>query len=401
MASIKIKFRPSTVPDNEGSIYYQIIHDRKVRQIQSKYKIMPSEWDDKRSMVTTICNSDRREFILSIREHIRWDMERLNKISRKLDDEGLLYSADDIIEHFTHYVESYTLFNYMQSLILKLKRKGKIRTAETYRSALNSFKKFRNNEDLLLDSLTSDIMEEYMAWHQKRGVTLNTISFYTRILRAVYNRAIEEDVVVNRYPFRHVFTGSEKTRKRALSLSNIKKLRLLDLTENPKYDFARDMFLLSFMLRGMSLIDMAYLRKSDLTYGYISYRRRKTGQRIIIKWTYDMEEILKKYPENPTGYLLPIIRKVCPNDRALYLRAGYHINKSLKGIAKLIGLSSPLTLYAARHSWASVAKSTGIPIGVISEGMGHNSEMTTQIYLTDLDTNVIDNANALILKSIL
>lgn len=401
MASIKIKFRPSTVPDNEGSIYYQIIHDRKVRQIQSKYKIMPSEWDDKRSMVTTICNSDRREFILSIREHIRWDMEHLNKISRKLDDEGLLYSADDIIEHFTHYVESYTLFNYMQSLILKLKRKGKIRTAETYRSALNSFKKFRNNEDLLLDSLTSDIMEEYMAWHQKRGVTLNTISFYTRILRAVYNRAIEEDVVVNRYPFRHVFTGSEKTRKRALSLSNIKKLRLLDLTENPKYDFARDMFLLSFMLRGMSLIDMAYLRKSDLTYGYISYRRRKTGQRIIIKWTYDMEEILKKYPENPTGYLLPIIRKVCPNDRALYLRAGYHINKSLKGIAKLIGLSSPLTLYAARHSWASVAKSTGIPIGVISEGMGHNSEMTTQIYLTDLDTNVIDNANALILKSIL
>lgn len=339
MASIKIKFRPSTVPDNEGSIYYQIIHERKVRRIQSKYKIKPSEWDAKRSMIANNCNSDRKEFILSIRENIRRDVERLNKISRKLDDEGLIYSADDIIDHFTHYVESYSLFNYMQSLILKLKRKGKIRTAETYRSALNSFKKFRNNEDLLLDSLNSDIMEEYMAWHQKRGVTLNTISFYTRILRAVYNRAIEEEVVVNRYPFRHVFTGSEKTRKRALSVSNIKKLRLLDLTENPKYDFARDMFLLSFMLRGMSLIDMAYLRKSDLTYGYISYRRRKTGQQIIIKWTYDMEEILKKYPENPTGYLLPIIRKVCSNDRSLYLRAGYHINKSLKGIAKLIGLS--------------------------------------------------------------
>lgn len=401
MASVKIKFRPSSVPDNEGTIYYQIIHERKVRQIQSKYKIMPWEWDNKRSMVINTCNSERKAFILTIRERIRRDMERLNKISRKLDEEGMLYTADDIIDRFTSYVESFTLFNYMQTLILKLKRNGKIRTSETYRSALNSFRKFRNNEDLMLDSLNSDIMEDYMNWNQQRGVTLNTISFYTRILRAVYNRAIEEDMIVNRYPFRHVYTGIEKTRKRALSLTNLKKLRLLDLTENPKYDYARDMFLLSFMLRGMSLIDMAYLRKSDLTYGYISYRRRKTGQQIIIKWTYDMEEILKKYPENPTGYLLPIIRKSCPNDRALYLRAGYHINKSLKGIAKLIGLSSPLTLYVARHSWASVARAQGIPIGVISEGMGHHSEMTTQIYLTGLDTNVVDSANALILKSIL
>ncbi len=137
MASIKIKFRPSTVPDNEGSIYYQIIHERKVRRIQSKYKIKPSEWDAKRSMIANNCNSDRKEFILSIRENIRRDVERLNKISRKLDDEGLIYSADDIIDHFTHYVESYSLFNYMQSLILKLKRKGKIRTAETYRCRVN------------------------------------------------------------------------------------------------------------------------------------------------------------------------------------------------------------------------------------------------------------------------
>lgn len=43
----------------------------------------------------------------------------------------------------------------------------------------------------------------------------------------------------------------------------------------PSADFARDMFMLSFYLRGMSLMDMAFLRKSDLSYGYVTYRRRK------------------------------------------------------------------------------------------------------------------------------
>ena len=74
----------------------------------------------------------------------------------------------------------------------------------------------------------------------------------------------------------------------------------------------------------------------------------------------------------------------------------YRTNKLLKEIAKMVGLSIPLTLYVARHSWASIAKSKNIPISVISEGMGHDSEMTTQIYLASLDTAVVDKANSMI-----
>lgn len=94
MASIKVKFRPSTVADHEGTIYYQIIHERKVRQLLSDYKVFPSEWDGSRSMVVTTQRSERKAFILSIREHIRWDVERLNKIDKKLDANGLSYTAD-------------------------------------------------------------------------------------------------------------------------------------------------------------------------------------------------------------------------------------------------------------------------------------------------------------------
>lgn len=400
MASIKVKFRPSTVADHEGTIYYQILHERKPRQLLSDYHVFQSEWDESRAMVVTTQNRERKAFILSIRERIRWDVERLTKIVRKLDGNGLQYTADDVIDEFNRYAQEYSLFNFMESIIIKLKQNGKVRTSETYTSALNSFKKFRKDEDIMLDCLNSEVMEAYEAWHQSRGVAPNTISFYTRILRAVYNRAVEEDIVENKNPFRHVYTGVDKTIKRALPLPIIKKIKALDLSLTPALDYARDMFMMSFMLRGMSFIDMAFLRKTDLQNGYVTYRRRKTGQKLVIEWTNEMQLILDKYPENASDYLLPVIRNPGTNERCTYHNMGYNINHSLKAVAKVVGVSIPLTLYVARHSWASIAKSKGIPLSVISEGMGHDNEATTQIYLASLDTSAVDKANSLIIKSI-
>ena len=400
MASIKVKFRPSTVADREGSIYYQIIHERKVRQLLTEYKVLSSEWDESRSMVTTDQKSERKSFILSIRERIRWDVERLVKIDRKLDSNGLAYTADDVIDEFNRYSHEYSLFNFMEGIIAKLKQNEKIRTAETYKATLNSFRKFRQNEDIMLDCINSEVMEAYEAWHHNRGVTPNTISFYTRILRAVYNRAVEDDIIENRSPFRHVYTGIDKTVKRALPLDVIKKIKGMDLSLHGALDFARDMFMMSFYLRGMSFIDMAYLMKSNLKNGYVTYRRRKTGQQLTIEWTSEMQLVLDKYPENESDYLLPIIKTTGINERCAYRNVGYNINRSLKQISNMLGLNFRLSMYVARHSWASAAKAKGVPLSVISEGMGHDSETTTQIYLASLDTSVVDHANAVILKSL-
>ena len=77
-------------------------------------------------------------------------------------------------------------------------------------------------------------------------------------------------------------------------------------------------------------------------------------------------------------YLFQIIRHSGTNERYTYHKVGYNINRNLKTIAKMIGLSIPLTLYVARNSCASAAKTKGIPLSVISEGMGHDSEVSTQ-----------------------
>lgn len=410
MASIKVKFRPSTVTDREGTVYYQVIHERKVRQLPTHYHVFPSEWDNKRSMVTISNNSDRKSFIFSIRERIRWDIERFIKVNRKFETNGLSYTVDDVIDEFNRYTHEYSLFNFMENIIAKLRRNGKVRTSETYKSTLNSFRKFlsskvlldsyKRDEDIMLDSLNSEIMKAYEAWLQNKEIAPNTISFYIRILRAVYNRAVEEDIIENRNPFRHVYTGIDKTVKTALPLDVIKKIKALDLSLNPAQDFARNMFMMSFYLRGMSFIDMAYLKKSDLRNGHVTYRRRKTGQQLTIEWTKEMQLVLDKYPENESAYLLPIIRKSGINERCAYRNVGYNINRSLKQISNMLGLNFRLTMYVARHSWASAAKSKGIPLSVISEGLGHDSEITTQIYLAGLDTSVVDRANAVILKSL-
>lgn len=263
MASFKVKFRPSSAAGHEGTIYYQIIHERKVRQLVSDYKVYPSEWDSDRAIVTVGRDSDRWLQVKAIRQRIKMDLWRLAKIEGRFDAEGMPYSADDIIDELNHYASAYSLFNFMEQIIGRLKAKGRIRTSETYCSALRSFRKFRDDEDVMLDSLTPELMEEYEAWLFRGGLVPNTVSFYTRILRAVYNRAVEAEIIENKYPFRHVYTGVDKTVKRALPLSVMSKIKALDLSVGPALDFARDMFLMSFYLRGMSLVDMAFLKKTN------------------------------------------------------------------------------------------------------------------------------------------
>lgn len=399
MISVKVKFRPSTVVGKEGVVYYQIIQNRIVRQLTTNYRIFPEEWDESNARLI-IGDTTRSNHLLSLKSCIDWDVKRIQVIINRLTERNIPFSTNDIITAFQRQADEQSLFNFMENVITQLKQIGKLRTAETYTATLRSFMRFRNDTDVLLDDITPELIEMYEAYLQNNGVVRNTSSFYMRILRAVYNRAVEKEFVKQRNPFKNVYTGVDKTAKRALPLPAIRRIKNLDLTRLPKLEFARDMFLFSFYTRGMSFIDMAFLKKTDLQNGYLKYRRRKTKQQLFIRWEKCMQEILDKYnaPESP--YLLPIIKVAEQNERKQYGNTLREVNNKLKEIAKTICLPIPLSTYVARHSWASIARSKNIPISVISEGMGHDSEMTTQIYLSSLDSSAIDHANSLILKDL-
>ena len=401
MATVKIKFRPSTKEDKDGKIYYQIIHERVTRQINSDYKIYNTEWDELLSEVIIMHDSNERSrYLKNVRDRIQMDINRINQFIKSYDKRGISYTSEAIVNAFKNQPKGQTFFHFMQSVSQRLQDLGKVKTSKSYKYTLNSFSEFRGGEDLRIDMLDGDLLEEYQAFLKQRGVAPNTITYYMRNLRATYNRAVEKELVEQRHPFKHVQTSIEKTTKRAIPIKAITQMKELDLSHQPELEFARDMFLFSFYTRGMSFVDISYLKKKDLSNGVLSYRRRKTEQKLEIKWEKRMNDIVKKYAVDDSDYLLPIITDNEKCSEQQYLVMSAKMNRYLKKIAALIDLGINLTMYVARHSWASAAKSKNIPISVISEGMGHDNETTTQIYLSQLDTSVIDKANKMIINSV-
>lgn len=401
MISVKLKFGVSFLREKKGILYFQIIHGRMVKQIKTPYWIFESEWDECRGDIVQISNLSphRYNLVKSIREKLSEDKFRLNRIIEQLEAKGEYFSVDEVIR--AYYMQSSnrtTVFEYVKGQIVRLQNAGKERTSETYRQMFLSFKKFRSGEDLFFDMVDADLVCRYESHMRLSNLCRNTTSFYLRILRSVYNRAVEDGLTDQANPFKRVYTGVDKTAKRAISLKEIQRIKDLDLSDTPTLDFARDMFLFSFYMRGMSFIDIAYLKKKDLSNGFVAYNRRKTGQQIVVKWEKSMDEIIVKHPNVHSAFLLPIITRSDGTERRQYLNSMLLINKYLKKIAILAHINIPLTMYVARHSWAGIAQSRNVPTKVISLGMGHDSEETTRIYLASIQTHVIDNANSKILN---
>lgn len=312
---------------------------------------------------------------------------------------GLMGKDDKVVEKGGRKYKKSRFSVFMEWMIDKLLSKGKKRSAEAYQTTLNSFMAFRNNEDIYLYEIKAPLIERYQAWLKRKGVTLNTISFYMRIMRTAYNNAVEYNLTSDMHPFRKVYTGIAKTTKRSVTLEVMKEIRHF-ATDDPNIAFARDMFLFSFYTRGMSFVDMSYLKTTDIVDGMLHYARKKTGQEIDIEWTTELQEIVDRNPSCNEPYLLPIIKKSNGKERNQKRYKQTVVNENLKKISKALQLKEPLTMYVARHTWASLARDTGIPLKTISLAMGHESEKTTQIYLKNLDVNAVDRANREIINLI-
>ena len=335
MATVKLKFRPSMVAGRPGTIVYLITHRRTVRQITTEYKVFSDEWDEKQSRLVIIHKYGRAEIVRTISRRIHRDIERLNSIIDNLDRKSYEYSSDDIISEFKNTDNAKTLFGFMEDVIGRLYQLEHIGTAKNYHAALGSFKRFRGDEDITLEAIDQIMMEDYQEYLKSTGLSSNSISFYMRILRAVYNRAVEQELTKDCKPFRMVFTGTEKTLKRAISINDIKRIKNLDLSLKPNIEFARDIFLFLFFCRGMSFIDAAFLRKTDVRNGVLTYRRHKTNQVLRIKIINPIKELIDHYSDKSSPYLLPIIDCSAADERKQYETALRRINNTLK----IIGLT--------------------------------------------------------------
>ena len=403
MATVKIKFRASSVAGKEGTLYYHIIHQRKLRWISTDYHVYPEEWNAGKSSVIVSNSNNRQAHLQLIQSQIDWEMKQMQCIIHDKEMDGVSYSVDDLANEIQQLPTSQSVFTFFRKQIAKKEQMQCVGTKNNYTNAVNRFIEFRNQKDLTFSQMTADMMEMYQAWLWNRGVGQNTVSFYLRTLRTLHHKAVEAGQATLNDIFAHVQTANVRTAKRAISVKDIRKIEKLDLPRGSSLDKARDMFLFSFYLRGMAFVDMAFLKKSDLKCGLVSYNRRKTHQNLNIEWIKPMQAIINKYAEQTkdSPYMLPILTGKETSPYTQYRKVEYNTNYNLKKIGKMIGLKIPLTTYVARHTWASIALHMNIPIATISEGMGHNSYKTTQIYLESIDVATINEANRRIIRKIL
>lgn len=396
MTKIKVRLRPSKIAGKPGTLCYCVSHKSIVRCVKTAMQLMPGDWDEGTQRVLSEDASGKR-----MQNRIESDLSVLDRIVRGLESRRPDYTADDVVAGFCALARQISVSRFLQEQIGFLTECKRLGTAMNYRRAASTLSAFVGGREVCFSELTESFVEQYKDYLLRRGMVRNSLSFHMRILRAVYNKAVRSGYAEQTFPFRNVYTGIDRTRKRAVSEQVIRQLIRLDLADSFALTFARDLFLFSFYTRGMAFVDMAYLRKSDFQDGVIRYTRHKTGQELSIRIEPCIRAIAERYAGSVyhTPYVFPILTNEdadeCFRRYKTALRA---YNSRLANLSRRLGLAQNLSSYTSRHSWATMARNQNIPIAVISAGMGHASERTTQIYLTSLENSLIDNANKGILE---
>lgn len=393
----------------------RVIHNRIPRSITTHLRVYPEEWDvSQHRILYEPENSSRFSKLRRVEEEIRDIRLFLEDVVDRMEMAGYEFSSSDIVAAYRQRQGGHLLSDFVSKLCTELIRTGHERTARGYQTVMNRLAGFTEDKNLQLKQITSLLIRRFEYRLQQEGKAVNTISFYMRNLRAIYNKAIRQGLLPTtpHNPFEEVFTGVKITRKRALTKGEMSRIdrileKMYSFEERPKKtdESLRKgclLFLFSFYARGMSFVDMAYLKKENLKNNVIIYRRKKTGQVLEVKVTPSMRRILLAFGDQTkdSSYLLPIIHKEGIPERLQYESALRMQNNRLKRIATLCGLDKNLSTHVARHTWATIAKGEHLPLAVISEGLGHTSEKTTAIYLASFDRSVLDRANERVAKAI-
>ena len=296
---------------------------------------------------------------------------------------------------------------YIPEVIGMLKREGKFPAMHVYACTLRSYEKFCAEERhpknataslSMQEIFTPERLKEYEDWLAGQQSSPNTISTYMRTLQAVYNRWMSPGIEgYNPVLFKDVYTKVESRTKRALTAEQMEQLRNTDFSVlTLRQQQVLTYFLLMFMLRGMPFIDLAHLRKSDLRNRRITYRRHKTGKLMVVDVPPDAMRLLQKYRDKTDSeYLFPLLHGGLSMEEHhhRYPETLRHFNRELARLMKQLLPGVSVSSYTARHTWATLAYHSGVPVGLISQSLGHSSIRVTMTYLKPFDAEVIDRIN--------
>ena len=384
----------------------RISHQTFMRIIPLNLSLSKEQWNASTSEVKKIKNSAREtarvHSKLSIARNYLIENQRaiekldINELKRRIEFEIVKKPDEELFD-------SAYLAVYGKVLMDRILLTGKLKTANWYRDAIHSIVAFNDGKDILLTDISSTFLENYKANCLNKKQSKNSINARLRALRALMNKGRNESGTIlpkSHNPFSSVKIPSEKTKKRAVSKEVINIIREAELEIDTPIWHNRNYFLFMFNMQGMNFIDLAKLKWKQINKGRLTYVRSKTNKAFDIKLTEEAEQILAYYQpkKRAGGYVFPILSNniaeypilvTKTSDQALHLFNGY-MNK----LAQQCGIEERITSYVARHSWASAARKMGVSTDKIGDALGHESYDTTEVYLQDFDSQVLDDMNA-------
>lgn len=375
-------------------LIFRLSHNTKTTSITTGYKLAVSDWDEKKQKIKSSYKGS--ESTSRINNLLHKKMTQMVDIITTWEDKGKLkyMSVAELRNLLTASNNSITFYQFTEQIIRDLIESNRIGNAKIYKYTLSVVKTFRKGRDFTFDELNLDFLNRFEKYHLAKGNKLGGLSTYMRTIRAINNKAIKAGIADKEgYAFDDYMIRSGKPEKRALTIDAIRKIAALELKEGTTICRDRNIFMISFLLNGISFVDLAHLKLSNIIDGRLRYSRQKTGEPYNIKIHKQLAPILNPFilGKEKSDYIFDVIKNEDPiqqYETITWARERY--NKNLKKLAKMAEIEENVTSYAARHTFASGADDMGIPLTAISQMMGHKRIGTTQVYLSGLRKSKID-----------
>ena len=400
ITSVKLMLNKSRILNN-GSypLVFQVIHNRRKKLLYTGYRMKEEVFDELEGKIMNgVSSTFTATEVVKMNRELRKMRNQIDIRIRQLERTREEFAVEDILTQnaFGTGKSQFYLLRYINAQIERKQELKKVGMAAAYKSTRSSLAKFIGRPDVRMSEVDLAFVRRYEDFLYSNGASGNTVSYYLRNLRSLYNQAVTDGYHPRgEYPFAKAQTRPAKTVKRALSRTDMQNLADLNLENEPELEFTRDLYLFSFYAQGMAFVDIVLLKKTDICNGVLTYSRHKSKQLIRIVVTPQMQGVIDKY-NTENEYLFPIISGEYASGYQKYRLALGRINRHLKKIAVVADIKVPLTTYTARHTWATLARDYGAPISVISAGLGHTSEEMTRVYLKDFDVSMLNQVNSIV-----
>ena len=400
ITSVKLMLNKSRILNN-GSypLVFQVIHNRRKKLLYTGYRMKEEVFDESEGKIMNgVGSTFTATEVVKMNRELRKMRNQIDIRIRQLERTREEFTVEDILTQnaFGTGKSQFYLLRYINAQIERKQELKKVGMAAAYKSTRSSLAKFIGCPDVRMSEVDLAFVRRYEDFLYSNGASGNTVSYYLRNLRSLYNQAVTDGYHPRgEYPFAKAQTRPAKTVKRALSRTDMQNLADLNLENEPELEFTRDLYLFSFYAQGMAFVDIVLLKKTDICNGVLTYSRHKSKQLIRIVVTPQMQGVIDKY-NTENEYLFPIISGEYASGYQKYRLALGRINRHLKKIAVVADIKVPLTTYTARHTWATLARDSGAPISVISAGLGHTSEEMTRVYLKDFDVSMLNQVNSIV-----